>query len=212
MPHYTFPAQGMDMPAWFGKLPGTGDFAQRRLSPDFVEVWDHWLQIGLQSLRAERDDWLAHYLEAPLWSFALGPQVIGANPWVGVLMPSVDSVGRYFPLTLAIELVQGDVVSTEHTLERIHCWWHQSAKAAMTALDSNMDAARFDASLFALFGEPSAAQFAGVSLSELPAQGMSSWLVNVGTPDAVIHTIPHLPTVGGFEVLFGYANVAHAQR
>lgn len=82
----------------------------------------------------------------------------------------------------------------------------------MTALDSNLDAARFDASLFALFGQLSDQEPCSVSLSELPAQGMSSWLVNVGTPDAVIHTIPHLPTVGGFEVLFGYANVAHAQR
>ena len=127
-------------------------------------------------------------------------------------MPSVDSVGRYFPLTLAIELVRGDEVATQHTLARIHCWWHQSAKAAMTALDSNLDAARFDASLFALFGQLSDQEPCSVSLSELPARGMSSWLVNVGTPEAVIHTIAHLPTVGGFEVLFGDANVAPAQR
>jgi type VI secretion system protein ImpM len=212
MPQYTVPAQGLDIPAWFGKLPGTGDFAQRRFSPDFVEVWDNWLQTGLQNLRSERDDWLAHYLEAPLWFFALGPQLIGANPWVGVLMPSVDSVGRYFPLTLAVELTPNDEVSTEQALARIHHWWEQSAQAALTALNSSMDATRFDHSLFALFCEPFSQKLSTVSISKLPAEGMSSWLVNLGMPDAVVHTIPHLPTVAGFEVLFGYANLATGQR
>jgi type VI secretion system protein ImpM len=212
MPRYTIPAQGLDVPAWFGKLPGTGDFAQRRLSPDFVEVWDNWLQAGLQNLRTERDDWLAHYLQAPLWFFALGPQVIGANPWAGLLMPSVDSVGRYFPLTLAIELASVNEVSSEDALARIQCWWQRSAQAALTALDSNMDATQFDTSLFALFGQPSQQALAAASMCELPAPGMSSWVVNLGTPDAIVHTIPHLPTIGGFEVLFGYANLATAQR
>jgi type VI secretion system protein ImpM len=212
MRQYTVPAQGLDVPAWFGKLPGTGDFAQRRLSPEFVEVWDNWLQTGLQHLRAERDDWLAYYLEAPLWFFALGPQVIGANPWAGLLMPSVDSVGRYFPLTLAIELAPDEGVSPEQALARVHLWWERSAQAALTALDTNLDATRFDTSLFAMFGQPSEQELAAPSMPELPAPGMSSWLINLGKPDAIVNTIPHLPTVGGFEVLFGYANLAMAQR
>ncbi len=212
MHHFTVPAQGLDVPAWFGKLPGMGDFAQRRLSPYFVEVWDNWLQTGLQSLRTERDDWLAYYLEAPLWFFALGPNVIGPNPWLGVLMPSVDAVGRYFPLTLAIELASQDNTSAEQALARIHSWWQRSAQAALTALEANLDAVRFDASLFALFCEPTTQALSTSSISEVPASGMSSWLVNLGNPNSVVHTIPHLPTVAGFEVLFGYANLNTAQR
>jgi type VI secretion system protein ImpM len=218
MPHFTLPAQGLDVPAWFGKLPGMGDFAQRRLAPAFLELWDTWLQTGLQQLRAEREDWVAHYLEAPLWFFALGPHIASPNPWIGVLMPSVDSVGRYFPLTLAIELVPSDEATTEDALASMHRWWERSAKAALTALDSNLDASRFDASLFALFGAPIDDDHAAVdehptlSISHLPADRMSCWFVNLGTPEGIVHTIPQLPTVAGFEVLFGYANLTVAQR
>lgn len=212
MQHYKVPAQGLDTPGWFGKLPGMGDFAQRRLPAGFVEVWDSWLQTGLQQLRSERDDWVAHYLEAPLWFFALGTHIVSARPWMGVLMPSVDSVGRYFPLTMAIELVPTDDAASDDALPAIHRWWDLSAKAALAALDGNFDAARFDGSLLALFGAPSSQAPASLSMSGLPAAGMSSWLVNPGMPDTVVHTIPQLPTVAGFEVLFGYANVAHAQR
>jgi type VI secretion system protein ImpM len=213
MPHFTVPAQGLDVPAWFGKLPGMGDFAQRRLAPEFLEIWDRWLQTGLQQLRAEREDWVAHYLQAPLWFFALGPYIAGPHPWIGVLMPSVDSVGRYFPLTLAIELVPSDAASSiEYSLARMHRWWECSARAALAALDSNMDATQFDTSLFALFCEPYSDALSTLSVSNLPIDRMSSWFVNLGTPDGIIHTIPDLPTVGGFEVLFGYANLAIAQR
>ncbi|MGO8543079.1 TagF domain-containing protein, partial [Rhizobium leguminosarum] len=31
------------LPAWFGKLPGMGDFAHRRLPQDFLAAWDQWL-------------------------------------------------------------------------------------------------------------------------------------------------------------------------
>jgi type VI secretion system protein ImpM len=218
MPHFTVPAPGLDVPAWFGKLPGMGDFAQRRLASRFLELWDTWLQTGLQQLRAERDDWVAHYLEAPLWFFALGAHIASPHPWIGVLMPSVDSVGRYFPLTLVIELVPDGEASSEHSLARMHRWWDSSAKAALIALDSNLDATRFDASLFAMFGQSSYCEHSAdnghpkVSMSSLPPDRMSSWFVNLGMPEGVIHTIPHLPTVAGFEVLFGYANLAIAQR
>ena len=90
---------------WFGKLPTLGDFATRGLDPDLVAFWDDWLSRGLEQLRATRpDDWLQTYLDCPSWCFVLMPGALPA-PWgthahAGVLMPSVDRVGRYFPLTL----------------------------------------------------------------------------------------------------------------
>ena len=212
MSHFTVPAQGLDVPAWFGKLPGTGDFAQRRLAPEFLEMWDDWLQTGLRQLRTEKDDWVAHYLEAPLWFFALGAHVASPSPWIGVMMPSVDSVGRYFPLTLAIELVPSDGVSLEHSLARMHHWWANSSSAALTALDTNMDASQFDTSLFGLFCEPSSEEYRTVSISGLPEDRTSSWFVSLGPPQGTVETIPHLPDLAGFEVLFGYAHLAIAQR
>ena len=93
-------------PGWHGKLPSLGDFASRRLSPEFLATWDGWLASGLQQLR-ERDPagWLDAYLANPTRRFLLMPGVLpgraGQQAWAGVLMPSVDRVGRYFPFTIA---------------------------------------------------------------------------------------------------------------
>ena len=90
------------MPGWYGKLPHLGDFAVRRLPEEFVGPWDGWLQRSLADARAELGtQWLDAYLVAPIQRFWLGPGVAGAAPWGGVMMSSVDRVGRYFPLTIA---------------------------------------------------------------------------------------------------------------
>jgi len=93
------------IPGWYGKLPTLGDFASRRLPAEFITPWDGWLQQGLHAAQsALGEGWLQRYLTTPIWRFALLPGLVGASGWAGVLMPSVDRVGRYFPLTLAVPL------------------------------------------------------------------------------------------------------------
>lgn len=90
------------IPGWYGKMPSLGDFSAQGLSPSFVSQWDPWLaQCMLSSQSALGEAWLDIYLTSPIWRFCLFPGVIGDNIWAGVLLPSVDRVGRYFPLTLA---------------------------------------------------------------------------------------------------------------
>jgi type VI secretion system protein ImpM len=90
---------------FFGKLPSHGDFLRRRVSDAFVGVWDGWLQECLAASRAELGDrWLDVYLTSPVWRFACAANACGPAPIVGVMVPSVDRVGRYFPLTLVAEL------------------------------------------------------------------------------------------------------------
>ena len=85
----------------YGKLPTHGDFLRRRVADDFVAAWDPWLQHCIAESRAVLgEQWLSIYLTSPVWRFALGPHVCGAAPTAGLLVPSVDRVGRYFPLTL----------------------------------------------------------------------------------------------------------------
>lgn len=96
-------------PGWYGKLPTLGDFASRRLPAEFIEPWDLWLGEGLAAQRETLgDDWLDAYLHSPVWRFVLMPGVLPGLPvdtaMAGVLMPSVDRVGRYFPLTLVAPL------------------------------------------------------------------------------------------------------------
>jgi type VI secretion system protein ImpM len=85
----------------YGKLPTHGDFLRRRVADDFVAGWDSWLQRCIADSRAILgEQWLETYLTSPVWRFALGPHVCGAAPLAGLLIPSVDRVNRYFPLTL----------------------------------------------------------------------------------------------------------------
>lgn len=90
-------------PGFYGKLPALGDFVSRRLPRQFIEPWDQWLQSAIAASREQLgSDWLDVYLTSPIWRFGLGAGVCGTGAWAGVLMPSVDKVGRYYPLTLAV--------------------------------------------------------------------------------------------------------------
>lgn len=91
----------MGAPGWFGKLPMLGDFAHRRLPMPVVAACDGWLSAGMSHGRASLGPaWLDTYLHAPLWCFAWGSALVDDQAWRGVLMPSADAVGRYFPLLL----------------------------------------------------------------------------------------------------------------
>ena len=93
---------------FYGKLPSHGDFLRRRVSDAFIGVWDAWLQECIAASRASLGDrWLDVYLTSPVWRFACAPGTCGPAPIVGVMAPSVDRVGRYFPLTVVAELPDG---------------------------------------------------------------------------------------------------------
>lgn len=90
---------------FFGKMPGYGDFIERNLPRSFIDNWDPWLQQAIAGSRqALGEHWLDTYLTMPIWRFALSSGCTDASAWLGVLLPSVDRVGRYFPLTLALPL------------------------------------------------------------------------------------------------------------
>jgi type VI secretion system protein ImpM len=85
----------------FGKMPSLGDFFRLRVAQDFVTIWDSWVQAALLSSRQLLGDRYDDcYMTAPVWRFVLPPGLAGGAGVMGVLMPSVDRVGRQFPLTL----------------------------------------------------------------------------------------------------------------
>lgn len=90
---------------FYGKLPSHGDFLRRRVSDGFVDAWDAWLRDCLAASRAKLGaQWLDVYLTSPAWRFVCAPGACGPKAVIGLLAPSVDQVGRYFPLTLVSEL------------------------------------------------------------------------------------------------------------
>ena len=85
----------------YGKMPSVGDFFRLNAPVGFVTPWDGWLQDGLATARAAQGGaWQVAYLGAPIWRFTLAAGLAGAGPMIGVLMASIDRVGRQFPLTL----------------------------------------------------------------------------------------------------------------
>lgn len=96
-------ASPVRLPGWYGKLPHLGDFASRRLPEGFIAGWDAWLRDALSASRqALGPRWLQGYLVAPIVRFWLAPGLLGAGSWTGLVMPSIDRVGRHFPLTVAL--------------------------------------------------------------------------------------------------------------
>lgn len=101
----------------FGKMPCLGDFFRVDLAPGFVDPWDRWLQEGMTAARAALGRrWQDSYFSAPIWRFALSPGLAGAAAVFGVMMMSVDRVGRQFPLTFAMALPDG----TDPLLAHLH--------------------------------------------------------------------------------------------
>jgi type VI secretion system protein ImpM len=99
----------------FGKLPALGDFLRLDLPQGFVDPWDRWLQEAMLAGRgALGDRWQDCYFSAPIWRFTLSPGLAGAAAMLGVLMMSVDRVGRQFPLTLASPLPDGAPALLSH--------------------------------------------------------------------------------------------------
>jgi type VI secretion system protein ImpM len=87
---------------FYGKLPARGDFVRGGLPRDFTDRWDAWLAPAIAGSREHMgEDWLPAFLEAPVWRFALSTGLCGVRAALGLMLPSVDRAGRYFPLTFA---------------------------------------------------------------------------------------------------------------
>jgi type VI secretion system protein ImpM len=133
-------------PGYFGKVPSHGDFVSRRLPPPVASLWDHWLQACIIASRGELDAlWLPAYLSSPLWRFALPCGVAGSDAWAGVLMPSVDRVGRHFPLMMGAAI--GPRACVLDVLDHGKPWHDALEALALSALEQDFRLDRFDAPL-----------------------------------------------------------------
>ena len=130
----------------FGKIPSVGDFFRLNPPPGFVTVWDGWVQRAmLTAQQALGEAWDAHYMSAPIWRFALPPNLAGPQKAMGVLMPSVDRVGRRFPLTLMAALPTPGPAPLDHFCET--ALYERLEDIALAALDDSMTRDRLEETL-----------------------------------------------------------------
>ena len=132
---------------WYGKIPGTGDFIARRMPASFSEAWDRWLQAAIAGSRERLGArWRDSFLSMPIWRFVLSPGMLTPNAWGGIMVPSVDAVGRYFPLAVASALPSAslDLVGTLFAAES---WFDELETIALSAIAPAADSAAIDAAI-----------------------------------------------------------------
>lgn len=130
-------------PCCYGKLPARADFITRRLPRATLQAWDPWLQACLEQSRLTLGTaWQDLFLTAPPWRLVLPAGVCGQEALLGVLVPSVDAVGRCFPFLVAQEVpAAADPAGLALAGER---WLGAAEALALRALDDGFDLAALD--------------------------------------------------------------------
>jgi type VI secretion system protein ImpM len=143
------PSNAAAASGWYGKVPSAGDFVARRVTGAFCDAWGRWLQQVLEGSRARLGaPWLEHFLSMPAWRFVLAGGLVTPGAWAGVMVPSVDAVGRYFPLavTSALPAERVDVVAT---LLAARSWFDEMEQIAVSAIAPRADMGALDAAVAA---------------------------------------------------------------
>jgi type VI secretion system protein ImpM len=120
----------------FGKLPAHGDFIYRDLPSHFINAWDAWLQGFVASSQQQLgEEWLDTYLTSPIWRFALSDGVLDGQSWMGIVLPSVDRVGRYFPFSI---VTKAPATANPFLSIQQHSWFEAVEQLALTALSGQI--------------------------------------------------------------------------
>lgn len=130
--------QGQAAVGLYGKLPAHGDFISRNLPSGFINAWDEWLQRFMASSQEHLGgEWLNIYLTSPIWRFAFSAGTVDTNAWSGIMIPSVDRVGRYFPFSVVTRL--NPAVNTVELIANDSLWFTRQEELVLKALEGAMN-------------------------------------------------------------------------
>lgn len=107
----------------FGKLPLQGDFVDRGLPPAFRKLWDLWITRHIAPRQRGGAGFPAGGLRFRL--------VSGGATAAGLILPSHDSAGRRFPLSL---MVIGDGAMDQAAID---LWCHAAVMVGAGAMDAD---------------------------------------------------------------------------
>ena len=132
-------------------------------------------------------DWQQHYLTSPIWRFWLGSEICG-NSVIGAIMPSMDQVGRYFPLTVQACADTGEDVDPPET-DAQESWFEALEDFLLKTLEPELP---FESVRDAL------STFAAPRMRSNERSGEAPIVMRVGS--------------GGFSESFGTIRLAHTTR
>jgi type VI secretion system protein ImpM len=118
----------------FGKLPTKRDFVAVSAPREFLGIWEKWMQGGISGSRNRLGPaWQEAFLTAPIWRFWLGREICGMTT-LGAFMPSVDGVGRYFPLTV-FACAADDAAIAPPEMDPQNAWFEAAESLLLSSLD-----------------------------------------------------------------------------
>lgn len=128
---------------YYGKVPTQGDFVTRGFSRGQTNMLDEWLRLCVrESQRMMGRGWLDAFLVAPVWRMAITPGIVGPDGFIGVMMPSVDRAGRYFPLLIGCNLI-GQTCNADQ-MRGLTPWYNAAEELALSTLSQSFTLAEFD--------------------------------------------------------------------
>ncbi|WP_180982478.1 type VI secretion system-associated protein TagF [Methylocella silvestris] len=119
----------------YGKLPSKRDFIAFSAPRAFLRLWEPWIEHGLAfgHARGSEEEWAEAFNSAPIWRFWLGPALCG-EAFIGAFMPSVDALGRMYPLTL-IGAAAGEERLDPPDVDPRELWFASVEQLLLDALD-----------------------------------------------------------------------------
>lgn len=133
----------------FGKLPAKRDFIAQHAPRRFLETWEPWMQTGISASRQQLGPaWQQAYLHAPIWRFWLGGDLCGVNI-IGAFMPSLDGVGRYYPLTV-FACSDADAILPPPEFDAQDAWFDAAEEFLLSTLTPDVPYEAITAALDAL--------------------------------------------------------------
>ncbi|WP_299813771.1 type VI secretion system-associated protein TagF [uncultured Roseibium sp.] len=165
---------------YFGKLPARGDFVTGACPAGFLKLWEPFLIEGLAQSRLDlKDAWEEAYMTMPVWRFWIKLENGGKleDAVAGAFMPSVDRVGRKFPLTVVAPVNPGE----SKTVRPAGDWYETVEAILLQTLQEDADLAGFQQAVADLVPPvPASDDNPSAGIPELAALGETGEWVSSG--------------------------------
>ena len=127
----------LEMPVGaYGKYPVKRDYIAVRIPRPVLQPLETWLAAGLATSRDRLGRrWQEHYMVQPVWNFRLGRALCGVE-CLGTMAPSVDGVGRTFPLVI-LAMAQSSADRLTSDANAVNDWLATACERLMQALSDD---------------------------------------------------------------------------